>query len=380
MANVFTFDLGKVLEMGIPVLRNTSAVLRSVGRDYSGDTVRGKSDTINIPVQNDFSTTDVVAGYTHNNTGVSDIDPTNKQLVFNQHKKSFFVVTDKDLHSIQNNVLPRAAGAAIASLVNEMGDYVLDVAKKGIGQSTGAAGTPLFATVQSATDAYQKLFDAKTPFNGEEFMLLGGVAQNAALQLGTFHEANKSGSLDGLERADLGTKFGFQIYGDQQIAEHTAGAIVDNPVVTGVEAVGSTVIGITCDAGDTVDLLAGDLVTFGGSRTYAVTADVSIANSATGDVLISEGLEVALAGTEALAVIADHTNNYAWNRECIQFASAPLANVVPAGANISVITDPVSGISMMLEVTRVNAQTIWTFSTLYGASVIVPAYGDRMIA
>jgi hypothetical protein len=70
---------------------------------------------------------------------------------------------------------------------------------------------------------------------------------------------------------------------------------------------------------------------------------------------------------------ASHAVNLAFQFGAFTFADRPLASATTTrtmlGSKIVMATDPVTGMSLRLEVTRQNKQTQWSFDHLYGAKL-----------
>ena len=171
---------------------------------------------------------------------------------------------------------------------------------------------------------------------------------------------------------------------DQQIPSHTAGSLSGDPTVSGSHTAGirEKSITISTDSGDAVSLNEGDIVTFAGdTQTYAVTEDLSLGASASGELKIEPGLQQDLSGGEALSLDedSDHVVNLAFHRDAFGLAVRPLSDVVEDEiAVVRTMTDPVTGIPLRLEVKREHKRTQWSFDVLYGTQSIDPRLAVRL--
>jgi hypothetical protein len=127
------------------------------------------------------------------------------------------------------------------------------------------------------------------------------------------------------------------------------------------------------------NLVRGDILTFAGDlQTYVVLADVTLAVGNT-TVSISPALRVAKVGAEAVTLKATHVVNLVFHRDAFAFANRPVADQLFTGGNeISQMTDPQTGISMALEVSRQYHQVWWEFSLLYGTKLVRPELAMRL--
>ena len=122
-----------------------------------------------------------------------------------------------------------------------------------------------------------------------------------------------------------------------------------------------------------------DIFTIAGdSQTYVVTADITLAVGNT-TVAIAPALRKATAGAEAVTLKASHRVNLAFHRDAIAFASRPFADRTEGLGNmIQAASDPVSGVSLRLEVSREHKRTRFSYDMLYGATLIRPEFATRL--
>jgi hypothetical protein len=74
-------------------------------------------------------------------------------------------------------------------------------------------------------------------------------------------------------------------------------------------------------------------------------------------------------------------NNIAFHRDSFAFVTRGMSDSssMPGGNNIRTMTDPVTGLSMRLEVVRQNKQWVWDFDVLYGGCVLRQGWGCRLM-
>ena len=56
----------------------------------------------------------------------------------------------------------------------------------------------------------------------------------------------------------------------------------------------------------------------------------------------------------------------------------PLSSDTADGARIMSLTDPVTGLSLRLEVSRQHKQTAWEFDVLFGVQTVRPEFAVRL--
>ena len=210
-------------------------------------------------------------------------------------------------------------------------------------------------------------------------MVLDFDAEANALALADFQRVNEAGDSGPKLEGQLGRKFGFDTYTDDGVVTHTAGGS-GTPLVNGALSVGDTSVAVDGMSGSS-GLVAGDIITFAGhTQTYAVTV-AGTTSSGAQTVTVSPALKAAVADNAAITVKGDHVVNLAFHRDAFALAMRPLAAGTIAdayGSNIVSMTDPVSGLSMRLEVSRQYKQVVYELDALWGVKLIRPELATRI--
>jgi len=375
MANTFTEVIPKLLAQGLTALRENAVMPRLVNGDY-GKVAAEKGTTIDVPIPSAITATAV----SPNNTApvTADVAPTSAQIPLDQWFEAAFYLTDKDMLEIQGGTIPMQASEAIKAIGNNVDKYLLGLYKDVYGYQ-GTAGTTPFATDTSDATGINKVLHNQLAPNSPRWAVINPDAEANALGLRAFQDMSFSGSAQGLIDGKVGRKLGFGWLMDQNVPTHTSTVLTaGNATVNGAHAVGVTSVSIA-KATNAAPLVNGDIITFAGdTQTYVVTTAVTLAVGNTA-VSISPALKVAAAGGEAMALKASHTVNFAFHRDCIAFASRPLLTVgTGLGTRIMQSTDPVTGLSLRLEVSREHKRTRFSYDILYGAAVVRPEFGVRL--
>lgn len=383
MANDFTDIIPKVLAQAMIVLRYNTTMPRLVATDYGAEAAQ-KGSVIDVPIPPTIAVRDVTPS--ENQPSTPDIEIGTAQIPLSRWREAPFEMTDKEIMEIKNDMIPMSVRAAAASLAEDINSYILEqyidvYSFGGTPGTTPFTGSP--ATTTDATQASKRLTNQKAPRSLRRMVLDPDATANA-LELGAFQDASKSADPAVITEGSVGRKLGFDWYEDQQVPTHTAGTITTGLTVTGAEAIGSK--SIQCTTAATTGacaLLKGDIVTFAGDdQTYVLTADATQASPASSvDLLIEPGLVVATSGSEAVTVKGDHVVNLAFQRNAFAFASRPLQDVsrqIGMDTMMESITDPLTGLSMRLEVTRQHKQTLWSLDMLFGAACIRPELATRL--
>ncbi len=377
MANTITNILPKILARGLLALREQAVMPRLVNLDYSNESAQ-KGDTIDVPIPSSLTVSDTVPSNVLE--APADSAPTKVQISLNNWKKVNFHLTDKQLVDIDKNehFIPMQMSEAVRALSNQINLTVLQEFK-GVYGFVGTAGTtPFGSNVTDATNARKVLNQQLCPRDNRR-MVLDFDAEANALALAEFQRVNESGDLNVKREGEIGRKFGFDIFTDDQIVTHTAGGS-GTPLVNGALAVGDTSVAIDGMSG-TSGFVVGDVVTFAGhAQTYAITV-APTASSGAQTVTVSPAIKAIVADNASVTKKASHTVNLAFHRDAFALAMRPLTSETAGdayGNNIVSMTDPVTGLSMRLEVYRQYKQVVYELDALWGVKLIRPEYAVRI--
>ena len=376
MANTTSAILPKILARGLLALREQAIMPRLVNGDYSREAAQ-KGDTIDVPIPSNLSVSDVTPSNTP--PAPADSAPSKVQIQLNNWKKVGFHLSDKDVVEVDRNehFVPMQMSEAVRALANSINESVHG-AYTGVYGFVGTAGTTPFASnVVAATDARKVLNKQLCPRENRR-MVLDFDAEAAALALNDFQRVNEVGGTGPKIEGELGRKFGFDIYTDDAIVTHTAGA-AGTPLVNGSSFnVGSTEIDVD---GLTSAFVVGDVFTIAGdSQTYVVKSAGTISSGAQ-QIGVAPALKAAPADNAAITVKGDHKVNLAFHRDAFALAMRPLVGATAGdgyGSQIVSMTDPVTGLSMRLEVSRQYKQVVYELDALWGVGLIRPELACRI--
>ena len=380
MANTVTNIIPKIVARGLLALREMARMPSLVNRDIE-DEARRFGQTVDVPLSSAITATNVAPGP----TPPANVDTTisTVPVPLDQWKESPFYLTDKEMREIDAsaNFIPMQTSEAVRALANAMDSYILSL-YTGVYNAVGAAATTPFASnTQVARDARKKL-NAGLALTNARHMVLDVDAEANASDLALFKQADQSGGQEGIREGEIGRKLGYDWWLDQNIPTHTAGTFTGTIVTSGAAAVGATSITLATGASEAIAALVGDIIVFAGdTQQYVLTAALTVGASSTGAAAIDPPLKVAQSGGEAVtAPIATHVVNLAFQRDAFAFASRPLLDTDVTGGNlIQSISDPLTGVTLRLEVSRQHKQTKWSFDILYGAALIRPELASRVM-
>jgi len=374
MANDISAAMPKILARGLMSLREQTVMPRLVNGDFSADAAQ-KGDTIDVILPSDLTADDVTPGTTPPTPTSSTLEKV--QIELNNWKKSDFYLTDKEMMEVdaRENFMPVQASAAIRALANAVNQSI-HAKYTGIYGLIGTAGTTPFASnASSATAARKLLMEQKAP---KEFRygVLDFDAESNALDLAAFSDADRAGSTSAKIEGEIGRKYGIDWYSDDHVATHVKGA-VGTSLVKGGSQTGTTLIA----DGFSTKPSVGDIFTINGdTQQYAVLAATDLSGTET-TLTISPSIISAPADNAAITFVDDHVVNLVFNRDAFAFANRPLAHSTQdmgLGSQIMSMTDPVTGLSLRLEVARQYKQVVWEFDILWGVSLVRPELAVRL--
>jgi len=382
VSNTLTSIIPTIFAQGLVALRNRCVMPSLINNSYSTNAME-KGQVISIPIPSDIVTNDVVPGPYAPDSG--NVAPSVAQITLSNWREAAFTLNEQEIGQIVAGYPSRQVTAAISSLADYVNGTIFAKYVK-INTMVGSPGTDPFATVvDSAVDAKEALTLYKCPL-GDRRLVIDTKAMGNALKLSAFAYILNSNDPGVMKEGDMGRKYGFNWFEDQQVPRHVAGTITTGLAVKAgaSNAAGSiTFIATTAASTGACNLKVGDVLAVAGhNRTYALTS-TAVQASAASDVTINinyPGLEFALVGSEAITVKASHRVNLAFHADCFGFASRTLAPIAGAEPNpySYELADPVSGLTLRLQVREEFHRIRWAFDLLWGVDVVRPDLGLRL--
>ena len=376
MANDFSAYYTQLLVMAQNTLRPNLAMPGLMNYSFDG-AAKEHNETINIPIAAARAVSNVTPGPNHEAN--EDSTPSKIPLTLTEWKKAKFHIADDEWARMSTGQMPSQAAEAVKALATEINRFLLSHYTK-FGGFHGTPGTTPFSdgTTVDATSIIRILNDQHAPDAGRS-CVLGSMAQANALNVRAFQAADWRGNSETIQSGKLGYVLGMNWLLDTHVPTHTAGTLTGT-ITASSAAAGATSVTLTTDAGEAINLLEGDIVTFAGhTQTYVVDANLNVGASSGGAVLIYPALQTSLAGGETISVKGDHEVNLAFQQEAIAFATRPLVDVSFTGGQVvQSIRDPHTGITLRLTIVRQSFQTTYYFDLLYGAAVVRRSSGARL--
>ena len=369
MANNLDAVIPRVLAMGMMALRENSIMPRLVNTDYQGLAAR-KGSTVDVVIPSAVPARPVTPGSTVPSD--PDLEPTVVPIRLDHWYEASFSITDKELAEIDAGIMPMQISEAVKALANEVDRSILALYKKVYGVAGTAGVTPFATDLQAAQEARLVLNRQLCPPQDRR-MVLDVEADANATGLPAF-QYSASGETITIKEGVIGRKLGFDWYMSQNVLRHTTGS------ATGYQVNGAHPAGVKTVAVDTGTGTPniGDVFRVAGhSQTYVVTGWSGSPNITS--IQFEPAAKVAFPDDAAITFIGDHVANLAFNRYAFALVTRPLLDVDPLGSRVMSMSDPVSQLTMRVEVTRLYKQTRWSFDILWGVGCPRPEFAVRVL-
>lgn len=370
MANDLSAVIPKLLAQGLEALREQAVTPRLVNRAY--ESMAGeRGSTIDVPIPSAVGAIQVAPANVAPNPG--DLGPTSVPIVLDQWYEAPFQLSDRDRLEVMDGIIPMQASEAIKSLANQVDSYLLGQYVKVFGWS-GEGDTPFADGVGEYLEARKVLNNQLAPMD-PRYVVLDTDAEANALNLRAFQDASFRGDTDGIINGQIGRKLGALWLMNQNIPTHTAGTgagyLVNN--VAGY-AVGAKTVAVDTGAGT---VLPGDIIIFSGhTQTYTVVS--SVGGGTVTSITFEAGLVAPVADNETVTLKPDHVVNLVFHRDAFALASRPLSDTSDGLGRFMSAVDPISGLTLRLEVTREFKRTRYSFDILWGAQCVRPQLATRL--
>lgn len=360
--NTTTYVIPQLLAQGLLALRQMAVMPRYVNRAYEA-TAGEKGSSIDVPVPSAITAQAVSPSYiAPDDTGVA---PTSVNIPLSQWYEAPFFLNDKEMLEVQSGTIPMQATEAVKALANNVDNAILALYKDIYGYAGVAGTTPFGADLSEFLEARKVLNNQLAPTD-PRFVALSPDAEANALGLRAFQDAAFRGDRDGILNGQIGFKLGSTWFMDQNVPSHTAGT-GSAGTVTGTA--GSNTL--TLNAAGTGTLVVGDVFTIAGdTQTYVTaTADGDISSGSTA-LTVYPALKTSPSGA-VFTIKATHVVNLAFHRDAFAFASRPFAGADPMGLGVfQSAVDPISGLTLRLEVSRQYKRTRFAYDILYGVKTV----------
>lgn len=376
MANTVTEVLPKLLAQGMLALRENAVMSRLVNRSYDS-LAAGHGAVINVPIPSAIAARAVTPAVVM--AANVDFAPTVALVTLDFWQEAPFQFSDKDAAECMEGTIPMQASEAIKSLANAVDQYILGK-HTGVFSYSGTAGTTPFNTSLTAAASARVLLNKQLAPMTDRRGVIDPDAEGNLLMNTQVLQSEQRGDQEGIINGVIGNKLGVDWYMNQNITGRafTPGtAWITGWTADGSAAVGAKTMAVVFTNSGTVKL--GDVFSIAGQQ-YAVTTLTTAVTAVTMNIAFYPGLKAAVATAAVLVIGAGATAyvpNLVFHRDAFAWASRPLHGMAGAGDFMSA-TDPVSGISLRLEISRQYKQTTFSYDILGGAGLIRPELATKI--
>ena len=384
ITNDWTTVIPQLLAQGLITLRESIQLPRICNHAY--EEMSGmQGSTVEVPVPAQVPVQRVQPNNTQPDT--AGLTPGVRNIPVDEWHEAPFGLTDRDFHIIQNGTLPMQAREAVKSLANFVDGWFWQLAQRRavVNGFHGTPGTTPFAIISGTGDqgsiddfaqADAELTTAVAPMDDRCVVLHQYAAANLKQQR-RFSDVSYRGGDATIVRGELGDAYGAKWLQSQNVP------LIDSSPLSGYALASAAVAGaetIMVD-GDTEPIPMGTVFTVAGhSGFYAVAADVAApaSNSTAVPVSIAPALRADVADDAAITT-HDYRANLIMHRDFFAFVTKPLQNdqvmARQLGSIIESLVDPVSGLTLRLEVARQHKQTRFSYDILFGGDYLYPDFG-----
>ena len=334
-----------------------------------------KGESITIPVTPTTETHNITPGQNPDDNGDQEIGSVT--MTISKSKYASVRWNGEEQLGVSNSgtynaILAGQFAQAMRALANEV-DADLAALYAGASRAYGTPGTtPFESSIKDVAQMRKILADNGAPMT--DLQLVIDTAAGANLRsLGQLTKANEADTDATLRRGLLLNISGFNIRESGQIVTHAAGSFTGDALVNNSDGYAKGATTIAVDGATAIALKAGDLVKFNGDNVnYVVASDAS----ATPITLAAPGLRGAVANDATVTALGSYAASLAFDRNALQLIARTPA--MPQGGDraddVTVVTDPVSGISFQVAVYREYRRVRYEVGLAWGVKLIKPEH------
>lgn len=371
MANTLTTALvAPLTKMIAEALRQEAGLIQSITVDQMPDLGFGQSKT--LPRVGDLT----VSNFTPSVNAPTQVDTETlgNTLTMSNRKQVLFNLTGEEAAGLKYNADAFVAQQA-AEAVNEAVQHVEDAVRTNLAIGCGYAALTGGTNPYDSTGKLDVLSKSRVILSNagvskmDRSAILGSDAAGRYLDLDSNNKVNESGDMNIRREGSLGRTFGFGMRETNNsasfIKSSATGYLTDGAASKGDRT-------ITVDTGSN-NFAAGDILTI---ATASFKYVVKSFNGSTVITLNAPLLED-IATNSAITVETSDDRDFVVGKSALMLAIRPdrLADGEIRGADSTIITDPVSGVSMRLSQIPGVGMTQFQLSFVYGTSMWVEEAG-----
>ena len=339
-------------------------------------TEREKGDTILIRVPSTFTVEDAPST-------AQDLTTSNISITLDYWKEVKFGLTDKDLSlSIPQLVTDHIEPAAYA-----LADYIDQILAGLYVKCPWSVTASSPAAVADITSLRSRMFNNLVPLQDpNRHCMLDGTLTSELLNLQAFSQYQGAGETGAQTQisGDLGVRYGFRFFENQNVKTHTAGAItasaakVKTTVAAGLSAI------VVYDTTLTGTVKIGDIFAIAGhSQQYTVTANATASGNEVAVALYPPLTDEATADDAITFSQTSGTVNLAFHKNFAALAMAPLSTMGQelGGVRMATVFDETTQLALRSRMFYVGneSKTYVSLDVLFGVAVLRPNLAVRYL-
>ncbi len=380
-SNTITDLMPRIVARGLLRFREQAILPRLVNSSLSAEAAR-RGESIRVPVSQPVTASDVTPGIAATQAPATGMQSVNVSL--DNWKSAGFFLTDTEMMQIEaeSSFIPLQMAEAITALANAVNDSILTEVER-TATTIGMPGEVPFQNTDSPSEIWhganaaitaRKLLNLAAAPKAGRFAVIDYEMEANALGLPQFHDAQRAGTASVPMEGEIGRKFGIDWFSSDLLPRNRA-RIARVGFAAKVEA--------QADGGELkvahTQLRIGDVIIAGSGRTaseHQVTANRAANSGAHASITVTPVFARAIETSEQVTVMRPYRVGVAMHRDAVALAMRPLTIAgleAGVGSQMMSVSDPETGLSLRLEVTRQYKQTMWEFDILWGVKLVRPA-------
>ena len=364
----------QVAREALMVLKNNTVMAQLVSRDFEDEFARiGDTVMVRRPAHFDADLFDPKTGIK-----LQEVDEGRVPVVLDTIPDISFPISTKELTLDINNFSQQLIVPALSAIEQKV-DEMLCGCYADIPYYVGTPGsTP--GSVSAITSIRREMNDNKVPMAGR-MAVLDAAADAKLLELDTFNSMSSTGETDAIINAQLGRKFGFDFYMDQNIRQHANGDIsASSTMKLSAEVAKNVNKAIFTDASLTGDIKKGTIFKIAGdSRPYVVKED-AVASSNTINISFYPAARQTFPADSTIEIIADHTASMAFHRNAFSLVTRPLEKPLGVSSEqYAVINDNGLSVRVVFAYDVHKKMDICSIDMLCGVKTMIPELACRIL-
>jgi hypothetical protein len=364
----------QVAREALMILKNNTIMGQLVNRDFENEFAEA-GDTVMVRRPAHFK-----ADMFDPKTGikVQDVNEGRVPVILDTITDVSFPISSKELTLDIQDFSTQLIAPAVTAIEQDV-DERLCQCYKDVPYYVGTPGnTP--NSVSNITAIRREMNDNKVPMDGR-VCVLDAAADAKLLELSAFNNAGSTGETNAIINAQLGRKFGFDFYMDQNICQHNNGTLSKSATMKIAAEVKANVnTAVFTDATLVGNFNKGTIFKFAGDdRPYVVMKDAE-ATSNTVTVSFYPAARQTFAANTGVEVIDSHTASLAFHRNAFSLVTRPLSKPMGISSEqYAIINDNGLSIRVVFSYDINKKQDICSIDMLSGVQTMIPELACRVL-